>query len=138
MKKLSFRALLLCLVLLVSAFGLSACGKEKPSPEDDSETTASGVKIREVKLSGANFYDYFDYKEYPKYQTDEDGVINACELSYGFSLREGYVAANDPDHKDTLKVSQASSSGILNPLKAVFIQLSLLSSTARSWRRELP
>ena len=105
MKRLSFRALLLCLVLLVSAFGLSACGKEKPAKMDETETTASGVKIREVKLSGANFYDYFDYKEYPKYQTDEDGVINACELSYGFSLREGYVAANDPDHKDTLKVS---------------------------------
>ena len=65
MKKLSFRALLLCLVLLVSAFGLSACGKEKPSPEDDSETTASGVKIREVKLSGANFYDYFDTRNIP-------------------------------------------------------------------------
>ncbi|MBP5744310.1 MAG: hypothetical protein J6W44_05345 [Oscillospiraceae bacterium] len=105
MNKFSFRALLLCLVLLFSAFGLSACGREKSPSKDEGETTSSGVKIREVKISGSNFYDYFEYKEYPKYQTDEDGVINACELSYGFSLREGYVAANDPDHKDTLKVS---------------------------------
>ena len=105
MNRLQFRAVILCLVLLVSAFGLSACGKKKANSKDDGETTASGVKIREVKINGSNFYDYFEYKEYPKYQTDEDGVINACELSYGFSLREGYTAANDPEHKDTLKVS---------------------------------
>ena len=37
-----------------------------------------------------------------------------------------------------LNVSQARSSGILNPLNATFIQLSLLSSAARSWSRELP
>ena len=106
MNKHQLRAVLLCLVLLVSVFGLSACGKKKaPSKEEGDTTTASGTKIREVKINGTNFYDYFEYKEYPKYQTDEDGVINACEISYGYSLREGYVAANDPDHKDTLKVS---------------------------------
>ena len=105
MNRLQFRAVILCLVLLVSAFGLSACGKKKAASKDDGETTASGVKIREVKLNGSNFYDYFDFREYPSYATDEDGNINACNLSYGFSLREGYVAANDPNHKDTLKVS---------------------------------
>ena len=106
MKNIRLRPLLLCLLLMLSVFALSGCGKKKSSSsEDATEVTASGAQIREVKLSGTNFYDYFDYKEYPKYQTGEDGVINACELSYGFSLKEGYVAANDPDHKDTLKVS---------------------------------
>ena len=106
MNKQNFHALLLCLLLLFSVPGLTACGKKKnASPEEEGIPTASGGRIVEIKINGTNFYDYFDYKEYPKYQTDEDGVINACELSYGFSLREGYVAANDPDHKDTLKVS---------------------------------
>ena len=107
MNKHQLRAVFLCLVLLASVFGLSACGKKKAASKEDSDTTttAAGTKIREVKINGSNFYDYFEYKEYPKYQTDEDGVINACELSYGFSLREGYTAANDPEHKDTLKVS---------------------------------
>ena len=105
MKNLRFGAALLCLAMLLSVFGLSACGRKKSTPAEEGETAASGAQIREIKITGANFYDYFDYKEYPKYQTGEDGVINACEISYGFSLREGYVAANAPDHKDTLKVS---------------------------------
>ena len=106
MKSLKIRPMLLCVILLASVFARTACGKKKTaSAEGAAEVTATGAQIREVKINGSNFYDYFDYKEYPKYQTDEDGAINACELSYGFSLKEGYVAANDPDHKDTLKVS---------------------------------
>ena len=104
MNRVSFRAVFLCLVLLVSVFGLSACGKKKADSGDDRESTASGAKIREVKINGTNFYDYFEFEEYPSFATDEDGNINACNLSYGFSLRDGYVAANDPDHKDTLRV----------------------------------
>ena len=94
-------AALLILVLL------SGCGKQKTDEEVPDDTPA-GPQIMEVKITGANFYDYFDYKEYPSYATDEDGNITACNLSYGFSLREGYVAANDPEHKDTLKVSFAA------------------------------
>ncbi len=105
MKKQKTHALLLSLLLLFSVFCLSACGKKDAGPKEDSEVSTSGARIREIKINGSNFYDYFEFKEYPKYQTDEDGVINACELSYGFSLREGYIAANDPEHKDTLKVS---------------------------------
>ena len=92
------------LLLLLALCLLTACGKQKDGP-DEPEETPSGPQITEVKISAANFYDYFDYKEYPSYATDEDGNITACNLSYGFSLHEGLVAANDPDHKDTLKVS---------------------------------
>ena len=93
----------LVFVLLISLLLLSGCGKQKNKTEDEEET-ASEPQIVEVRLNADNFYDYFDYKEYPSYATDEDGNINACNLSYGFALREGLQAANDPEHKDTLRV----------------------------------
>ena len=99
MKKAS---LLLILLLVLSLF--TACGRQKEKDEPDEEVPA-GPKIVEVKITGANFYDYFDYRDYPSFATDEDGNITECNLSCGFSLKEGWVAANDPDHKDTLKVS---------------------------------
>ena len=99
MKKTS---LLLILLLALSLF--TACGRQKEKDEPDEEVP-TGPKIVEVKITGANFYDYFDYRDYPSFATDEDGNITECNLSCGFSLKEGWVAANDPDHKDTLKVS---------------------------------
>ena len=98
------RAGLLLLLLLFSSLPLSGCGKQKKKSENGKDAP-DGPQIVEVKLNNDNFYDYFEYREYPSFATDEDGVINACNLSYGFSLRPGYTAANDPDHKDTLKVS---------------------------------
>lgn len=92
------------LPLLLLSLLLTSCGKQKDG-KDNEEEQDTEPKIVEVKITGANFYDYFDYREYPSYATDEDGVINACNLSYGFSLRDGYTAANDPEHKDTLQVS---------------------------------
>ena len=98
----NIRSILLILLLSVSL--LTACGKHKESKGADEELPA-GPQIVEVKITGANFYDYFDYKDYPIFATDEDGNITSCELSCGFSLKEGLAAANDPDHKDTLQVS---------------------------------
>ena len=92
------------LILLLALCLLTACGKQKEK-EASEEDVPKGPEIVEVKITGANFYDYFDYKDYPSFATDEDGNITACNLSCGFSLKEGWVAANDPDHKDTLKVS---------------------------------
>ena len=97
------KATLLLILLLVLSL-LTACGRQKEKDEPDEEVPA-GPKIVEVKITGANFYDYFDYRDYPSFATDEDGNITECNLSCGFSLKEGWVAANDPDHKDTLKVS---------------------------------
>ncbi len=92
------------LLLLALVCSLTACGNKENSDRkaDDRDT---GPEIYEVKLNSDNFYDYFDYRQYPSYATDEDGNINAVTLSYGFSLREGLHAANTPEHKDTLKVS---------------------------------
>ena len=103
MKKPRLCAGFLVFVLLLSLLLLSGCGKQKKKTEDEGEAD-SGPQIVEVRLNADNFYDYFDYKEYPSYATDEDGNINACNLSYGFALREGLQAANDPEHKDTLRV----------------------------------
>ena len=92
------------LALLLAICLFTGCGRKKDAP-DEPEATPSGPRITEVHITGANFYDYFDYKDYPSFATDEDGNITSCNLSCGFSLKEGLVAANDPDYKDTLKVS---------------------------------
>ena len=91
-------------LLLLTALLLGGCGKKgEEAGEDDGQDT--GPRMTEIQITGANFYDYFDYKEYPNYSTDEDGVINACNLSYGFSLHEGLTAVNDGEHESTLQVS---------------------------------
>lgn len=92
------------LLILFALCLLTACGKQKEKT-GEAEEAPKGPQIVEVKITGANFYDYFDYKDYPSFATDEDGNITECNLSCGFSLKEGLIAANDPDHKDTLKVS---------------------------------
>ena len=99
MKKTSLLAVIILILCL-----LTACGKQKEKDEPE-EAAPTGPKIVEVKITGANFYDYFDYRDYPSFATDENGNITECNLSCGFSLKEGLTAANDPDHKDTLKVS---------------------------------
>ena len=94
------------LILLSLMLCLLLCGcsrKEKQSEELKEDDT--GPRITEVTITGANFYDYFDYKEYPSYATDEDGNINACNLSYGFSLHPGLTAVDDGEHKSSLQVS---------------------------------
>ena len=96
------RSVLLLMLLTLSL--LTACGKQKGTDAPD-EDVPEGPQIAEIKITGANFYDYFDYRDYPSFATDEDGNITACNLSCGFSLKEGLTAANDPDHKDTLKVT---------------------------------
>ncbi|MCR5090602.1 MAG: hypothetical protein K6C08_13960 [Oscillospiraceae bacterium] len=92
-------------LLLLAVLLLTGCGKEKDGGSEEGEDAVREPQIVEVKITGANFYDYFDYKEYQAFATDEDGNITACNLSYGFSLKPGYQAANDPEHRDTLKVS---------------------------------
>ena len=101
MKRVLALALALCMALCLT--GCKRKNKRESAPPPVPTPTPN--EVFEVKITLDNLYTYFDYKEYPSYATDEDGNITACNLSYGFSLREGYTAANDPDHKDTLKGS---------------------------------
>ena len=93
------------LILLLALCLLTACGKQKEKEASD-EDVPEAPQVVEVKISTLDeLLRYFDYKDYPSFATDEDGNITECNLSFGFSLKEGLTAANDPDHKDTLKVS---------------------------------
>ncbi|MBO7372734.1 MAG: hypothetical protein J6U19_00650, partial [Oscillospiraceae bacterium] len=125
----------LAALMLLPLFLLSGCEKQKKKEEDDGDDPA-GPQIVEVRLNTGNFYDYFDYKEYPSYATDEDGNINACNLSYGFALREGYQAANDPDHKDSLRVSFTAEGVSQNGEYTVDFQTLQYSGTTWSEERE--
>ena len=98
------RSALPALLLLLAFCLLTACGKQKKEPED-AEETPSGPQIMEVRIDNDNFLQYFEYKEEHTFSTDEDGNITACNFTHGFALRDGLVAANDPEHKDTLKVN---------------------------------
>ena len=135
MKKLCLRAGSLACAALVLLCLLSGCGRQKKEQEEEPDSPA-GLPIVEVRLTPDNFYDYFDYKEYPSYATDEDGNINACNLSYGFALREGYQAANDPDHKDTLRVSFTAEGVSQNGEYNVDFQTLQYSGTTWSEERE--
>ena len=135
MKRSRLCAGLLAFVLLVSLFLLSGCGRQKKKAEDENELSGE-PQIVEVRLNTDNFYDYFDYKEYPSYATDEEGRINACNLSYGFALREGLQAANDPEHKDTLKVSFTAEGVSQNGEYDVNFQTLQYSGTTWSEERE--
>ena len=105
MRPIQIKKTSLFLILLLVLGLLTACGKQKENDEAE-EDVPQGPKIMEVKITGLDdLLRYFDYKDFPSFATDEDGNITECNLSCGFSLKEGLVAANDPDHKDTLKVN---------------------------------
>ena len=105
MRSINKKTMSVLLILLLALSLLTACGKQKEKDDSD-EDVPEGPQIAEVRINSLDdLLRYFDYKDYPSFATDEDGNITECNLSFGFSLKEGLTAANDPDHKDTLKVS---------------------------------
>lgn len=105
MKKiLSF---VLCAAMLLC---LCACGKDDEStPAEPEESAAVDYdRIYEVDITPENLLDYFEFKAFraDSKLTDGDnaGKITSVQMSYGFALRQGYTAANDSKHKDTLKI----------------------------------
>ena len=96
-------ALLLCALL---ALGLCACGKRAPAePEGLPADLPKDDDVVEVKLTRDNLYDYFEYREFPsEVKGENNGEISNVQIAYGFALREGWTAANDPRHKDTLRI----------------------------------
>ena len=96
--------LLLCLLLVCS---LGGCGKKRAEPEPEGlPADAAGDEVVEVKITMANLYDYFEYKEYPSvFRGETTGEISNVQVAYGMALREGWTAANDPKYKDTLRIT---------------------------------
>lgn len=105
MKK--FLAFVLCAAMLLC---LCACGKKDAPPETPQESAEIDYeRIYEVNITPENLLDYFEFKAFRSESklTDGDnaGDISSVQISYGFALRQGYTAANDAKHKDTLKIS---------------------------------
>lgn len=100
-------ALLLALCMMLT---LCACGKKKKNQgaEDAAPAVVTPVpnEAFEVKISLDNLYDWFDYKEFRADVKEENtGEVTSCTVAYGLKLKEGFTAANDPKHRDTMSVS---------------------------------
>ena len=96
---------------------LSLCACRKKDDSHSSETAAdpspTAPTVYEVAINLENIYDFFDYKEYKTYFKDDNGNVTSVQISYGLALKYGYVAANDPNYKDTMKIS-FTADGIVN------------------------
>ncbi len=105
MKKIM--SFVLCTAMLLC---LCACGKDDESTpaEPEESATVDYDRIYEVDITPENLLDYFEFKAFraDSKLTDGDnaGEISSVQMSYGFALRQGYTAANDSKHKDTLKI----------------------------------
>lgn len=104
--------LLACAVLLC----LPGCGKKKKT-ETAAPQQAAPEKLPDyvqVSLNMDNFFDYFQYKEFRSAAKDDNGKTTSMQILYGFELKEGYTAANTPEHKDTLKVEFSANAIVKN------------------------
>lgn len=101
------RALALLMALLLCA-ALGGCGKKKTPalPEGLPADGPAVSDIVEVRITRDNLFDYFEYREFPTaIKGENNGEISNVQVAYGLALREGWTAANDPKHKDTLTVT---------------------------------
>lgn len=107
------RSVLLLAVVILS-LSLCACAEKEPAaPETTQAVQQVSSPVIEVKITPENLYDYFEYREYTTYFKNDDGNVTSVQIAYGFALKEGYTAANSPEHKDTLEIT-FTADGIVN------------------------
>ncbi len=103
MKKATALLLALCMMLT-----LCACGGKKKEKTNDGPAVETPVpnEAFEVKITLENLYDWFEYREFRADVKDENtGAVSSCTIAYGLQLKEGFTAANDPKHRDTMSIS---------------------------------
>jgi len=102
------------LMVLVMAVSLCACGKKKNETQSVVNVVATPEpEIFEVEINLGNIYEYFEFKEFPVYYKDDNGNVTSVQIAYGLALKEGYKAANSPEHKDSLELT-FSADGVVN------------------------
>ncbi len=107
-------AILLALAMLPCLFG---CGKKTeaggtPVVPSGEEKLQDYVK---VNITKDNFDQYFSYREYISYTKGENSNdISSAQISYGYELREGFLAADPEGEKSTLELSFAADGVVYN------------------------
>lgn len=100
------------LLAVMSVLSLVGCGKKKTGTLSSDEIDDRD-SIFEVKITLDNLYDYFEYREFKTSVKGDDGKTSSVQISYGLALKEGYTAANSPDHKDTMSIT-FTADGVVN------------------------
>ena len=105
-------------LMLAAVMALSLCGcKKKKKDEVTAQpvATAQPNEVFEVKITMDNLWDYFYFKEYrTDVRSETDSKILSCQIAYGLQLKEIYTAANDEEHKDTMKLKFEADGIVLN------------------------
>lgn len=95
----------IAIFILVSSLLLCACGKDdEPNTSVANPAQTAAPTIVEIKITLDNLFDYFEYREYSTHFKGEDGTTAYAQTAYGFALKEGYIAANSPEHEDSLEL----------------------------------
>ncbi len=101
-----FRKLIALVLALSMALCLCGC-KKKNKDKGEAQPVATPVpnEVFEVKITMDNLWDYFYFKEYrTDVRSETDSKILSSQIAYGLQLKEMFTAANDPEHKDTMKL----------------------------------
>lgn len=103
MKRILALLLALCMVLCLT--GCRRKSKKETAPAAPPVPTPTPNEVFEVKMSLDNLYTYFDYKEYRADVRDENSSeINSSTIAYGLQLKPQFTAANDGEHKDSMRL----------------------------------
>ena len=107
-----YKRIIALLMAFVMAFSLCGCKKkDKKNKKEEGSVAVQAVatptpnEVFEVKITMDNLWDYFYYKEYrTDVRSETDSKILSAQIAYGLQLKESFVAANDPEYKDTMKI----------------------------------